>query len=89
MFQAQICLGWVHWALNEPALAAARLPRDFGETLNTLTSSGEELSSWTKVCLVKGCYIKGMSWFSEYVSVTVLISGQAPRNTPYPGPLML
>ncbi|EAU30508.1 conserved hypothetical protein [Aspergillus terreus NIH2624] len=82
VFQAQICLGWVHWALNEPALAAARLPRDFGETLNTLTSSGEELSSWTKVCLVKGCYIKGMSWFSDSLTAWLSSHGQSSSNNP-------
>ncbi|KAF7597364.1 hypothetical protein BBP40_006305 [Aspergillus hancockii] len=59
IFQAQVCLGWVHWTLNEPGLAAARLPTDFSETLNHLTSTGEELSPWTKVCLAKGCYLKG------------------------------
>jgi hypothetical protein len=59
LFQAQVCLGWVHYTLNEPGLAAARLPKDFGDELNTLVSAGEELTSWTKVCLVKGCYIKG------------------------------
>ncbi|KAL3446278.1 hypothetical protein BJX65DRAFT_134149 [Aspergillus insuetus] len=59
LFQAQVCLGWVHYTLNEPGLAAARLPKDFGDELNTLVAAGEELSPWTKVCLVKGCYIKG------------------------------
>ncbi|KAL2852927.1 hypothetical protein BJY01DRAFT_207505 [Aspergillus pseudoustus] len=59
LFQAQVCLGWVHYTLNEPGLAAARLPKDFDDELNGLVSVGDELSSWTKVCLVKGCYIKG------------------------------
>ncbi|KAL3474509.1 hypothetical protein BJX99DRAFT_231447 [Aspergillus californicus] len=59
VFQAQVCLGWVHSTLNEPGLAAARLPRDFEEELNILLATGDELSPWTKVCLVKGCYLKG------------------------------
>ncbi|KAE8150399.1 hypothetical protein BDV25DRAFT_154519 [Aspergillus avenaceus] len=59
VLQAQVCLAWLHWVLDEPALAASRLPDNFGQTLTDLTSTGEELSPWTKVCLVKGCYFKG------------------------------
>ncbi|CAG8213901.1 unnamed protein product [Penicillium salamii] len=58
LLQAQVCLGWIHWVLNEPGLAAARLPRDFATTVESLASGGEEPSTWTEVCLVKGCYIK-------------------------------
>ncbi|KAJ5833726.1 hypothetical protein N7474_002037 [Penicillium riverlandense] len=58
ILQAQVCLGWVHWALNEPALAAARLPKDFAATVSSLTGDGQALTPWTEVCLVKGCYIK-------------------------------
>ncbi|KAL4883306.1 hypothetical protein BJY04DRAFT_226717 [Aspergillus karnatakaensis] len=64
IFQAQICLGWVHYTLNEPGLAAARLPKDFADELNDLTTAGEELSPWTRACLVKGCYIKGAAQHS-------------------------
>lgn len=60
LLQAQVCLGWIHWVLNEPGLAAARLPRDFATTVESLASGGEEPSTWTEVCLVKGCYIKGL-----------------------------
>ncbi|KAE8383213.1 hypothetical protein BDV26DRAFT_251897 [Aspergillus bertholletiae] len=59
IFQAQVCLGWVHWTLNEPGLAVARLPDDFDETVHKLTGSGEELSPWTKICMAKACYLKG------------------------------
>lgn len=59
MLQAQVCLGWIHWALGEPALAAARLPQDFTSTVEALLSEGKGLSQWTEVCLAKGCYIKG------------------------------
>jgi hypothetical protein len=60
LLQAQVCLGWIHWTLNEPGLAAARLPKDFATTLESLASGGEEPTTWTEVCLVKGCYIKGL-----------------------------
>ncbi|RHZ62335.1 hypothetical protein CDV55_103103 [Aspergillus turcosus] len=56
IFQAQVCLGWLHWSLSEPGLAAAHLPRDFGDVADNL---GENISPWTEVCLVKGCYMKG------------------------------
>ncbi|KAJ5702396.1 Tetratricopeptide-like helical [Penicillium malachiteum] len=59
ILQARVCLGWIHWTLNEPALAASRLPQDFTATIDALLNEGQELSSWTEVCLVKGCYIKG------------------------------
>ncbi|KAL5342938.1 hypothetical protein BJX70DRAFT_385807 [Aspergillus crustosus] len=59
VFQAQVCLGWVHYTLNEPGLAAARLPKNFADELDSLTAAGEDLSPWTLACLVKGCYIKG------------------------------
>lgn len=60
LLQAQVCLGWIHWVLNEPALSAARLPKDFAETVESIASGGEQPTPWTEVCLVKGCYIKGM-----------------------------
>ncbi|PWY70247.1 TPR-like protein [Aspergillus heteromorphus CBS 117.55] len=59
VFQAQVCLGWVHWTLNEMGLAAARFPSDFGETVNELENVGDVISPWTKTCLVKACYLKG------------------------------
>lgn len=58
--QAQVCLGWIHWALSEPALAAGRLPKDFAATVDEMTARGQAPSAWTEVCLVKGCYIKGI-----------------------------
>jgi hypothetical protein len=58
--QAQVCLGWIHWALSEPALAAGRLPKDFATTIDELATGGQIPSAWTEVCLVKGCYIKGI-----------------------------
>ncbi|KAK2736368.1 hypothetical protein FQN55_001663 [Onygenales sp. PD_40] len=59
VFQAQVCLGWLHWTLSEPALAASRLPKDFDVTLHMLSGDGQALSSWTEVCIIKGGYMKG------------------------------
>ncbi|OGE57223.1 hypothetical protein PENARI_c002G08433 [Penicillium arizonense] len=61
LLQAQVCLGWIHWVLNEPALAAARLPASFVETVDSLAGGGGVPTAWTEVCLVKGCYIKAIA----------------------------
>lgn len=58
-FQATVCLGWLHYVLDEPGLAVARLPQDFGAVAATLGSDATPLSAWSKVCLVKGTYLKG------------------------------
>jgi hypothetical protein len=84
LLQAQVCLGWIHSVLNEPALSAARLPKDFAATLDSLAGGGEEPTAWTEVCLVKGCYIKGMftSFASGIQSVLDLMRSQQLLNLP-------
>lgn len=77
--QAQVCLGWVHWALGEPKLAALRLPSNFTTTVNALLHDGKALSSWTEVCLVKGCYIKGSSTSGVTGKATRLMEIQGPH----------
>ena len=58
-FQATICLGWLHYVLDEPGLAIARLPKDFAAVATKL--EGQSMSGWTRVCLVKGAFLKGSS----------------------------
>jgi hypothetical protein len=58
-FQATVCLGWLHYVLEEPGLAVARLPKDFPSVVSDLTSQGEPLSGWSRVCVVKGAFLKG------------------------------
>lgn len=65
ILQTQACLGWIHWTLDEPGIAASRLPDDFGETANSISGDGQELSPWTRVCLVKGCYFKSEYWGTQ------------------------
>ncbi|KAI9700308.1 MAG: hypothetical protein M1836_002323 [Candelina mexicana] len=60
-FQARICLGEIHFLLEEPALAVSRLPKDFGEVLNDLNKAGSILAGWTQVCAFKGAYLRGVS----------------------------
>ncbi|KAF2012514.1 hypothetical protein BU24DRAFT_374080 [Aaosphaeria arxii CBS 175.79] len=59
-FQATVCLGWLHYVLNEPGLAVARLPKDFALTASQMKNIGP-LSGWTRVCIVKGAFLKGSS----------------------------
>ena len=58
-FQAQVCLGWIHWQLGEPSLAASRLPRRIEQDFAQLDGTNKESAQWTKVCAVKASYIKG------------------------------
>ncbi|KAF1831220.1 hypothetical protein BDW02DRAFT_572268 [Decorospora gaudefroyi] len=58
-FQATVCLGWLHYVLDEPGLAVARLPKDFGAVATQLSGEGATLSAWSRVCLIKGTYLKG------------------------------
>lgn len=58
-FQANVCLGWLHWVLREPNLAAARLPKDIGAALLDFNATGTHSPLWIQVCGVKAAYIKG------------------------------
>jgi hypothetical protein len=58
-FQATICLAWLHYVLEEPGLALARLPKDFAAVATKM--EGQSLSGWTRVCIVKGTFLKGSS----------------------------
>jgi hypothetical protein len=58
-FQAQICLGWIHWQLGEPALAAGKLPKNIEQEFSQLDGTNKESAQWTRVCAMKGSYIKG------------------------------
>ncbi|KAF2024443.1 filamentation protein-like protein [Setomelanomma holmii] len=58
-FQATVCLGWLHYVLEEPGLAVARFPKDFGAVATAMSGSTGSLSGWSRVCLVKGTYLKG------------------------------
>ncbi|KAF2714972.1 filamentation protein-like protein [Pleomassaria siparia CBS 279.74] len=60
-FQATICLGWLHYVLDEPGLAVARLPKDISAVARKMSSKETSLSAWSRVCLIKGAYLKGSS----------------------------
>lgn len=54
-FHAQVCLGWLHWAVGEYDVAATRLPTD--QSYAQLESLGS-VSDWSKVCALKAAYLK-------------------------------
>ena len=58
-FQATVCLGWLHYVMDEPGLALAHLPADVGEAAARVSRDGAALSGWSRVCVVKGAYLKG------------------------------
>ncbi|KAL3417539.1 filamentation protein [Phlyctema vagabunda] len=58
-FQAQVCLAWLHWHLDEPALALARLPQNIEAEYAQLDGTNKESTKWTKVSAMKATYIKG------------------------------
>lgn len=58
-FQANACLGWLHWILGELDLAITRLPKDIGSTLLNFGVTGTQSPLWIQVCGVKAAYIRG------------------------------
>ncbi|ESZ96053.1 hypothetical protein SBOR_3530 [Sclerotinia borealis F-4128] len=60
-FQAQVCIGWIHWNLGEHALAASSLPESIEAEFSQLDGTNKESNEWTKVCALKASFIKGDS----------------------------
>jgi hypothetical protein len=76
VFQATVCLGWIHWELREFALAATRMPKDIAAYIadeDEETSSTEPTPTWVHVCAMKGAYIKGMISFPEHANTETLL----------------
>lgn len=69
-FQATVCLGWLHYVLEEPGLAVARLPKDFTVIASRMANQGTSLSGWSRVCIVKGAFLKGTRrlWYFTFGS---------------------
>ncbi|KAL8713755.1 MAG: hypothetical protein Q9220_002281 [cf. Caloplaca sp. 1 TL-2023] len=61
VFQAQVCLGWIHSILNEPLVAIQRIPENVPEVYKDLSQAGSTVTGWTSVCAVRGAYIRGES----------------------------
>ncbi|EHA54029.1 hypothetical protein MGG_08820 [Pyricularia oryzae 70-15] len=53
-YQANVCVGWLHWVVGEYHLAAVRLPRAF----ESEQISESQASEWTRVCALKSAYLR-------------------------------
>ncbi|TGO10513.1 hypothetical protein BTUL_0133g00200 [Botrytis tulipae] len=60
-FQAQVCVGWIHWHTGEHALASSSLPDSIEAEFSQLDGTNKESTEWTKVCALKASFIKGDS----------------------------
>ncbi|TGO89884.1 hypothetical protein BPOR_0089g00140 [Botrytis porri] len=60
-FQAQVCVGWIHWHNGEHALAASSLPDSIEAEFSQLDGTNKDSNEWTKVCALKASFIKGDS----------------------------
>ncbi|KAJ2989081.1 hypothetical protein NUW58_g3647 [Xylaria curta] len=60
-FQAQVCLGWVHWTVGEYDLASVQLPTD-EETQRLPLNQPDGVSEWTRVCVLKATYLKAYGY---------------------------
>ncbi|KAL8819055.1 MAG: hypothetical protein Q9223_002433 [Gallowayella weberi] len=57
-FQARVCLGWLHWTLNEPILALKSMPVNLADAYNDLVRAETTSFGWTRVCAIKGAYLQ-------------------------------
>ncbi|KAI0127820.1 filamentation protein [Xylariales sp. AK1849] len=56
-YQAQVCVGWLHWAVGEYSLAAVRLPANLDQE-HARYEQSKGVSEWTRVCTLKAAYLK-------------------------------
>lgn len=56
-FQAQVCVGWMHWVVGEYALALERLPKSLNEQYPDIDPANTA-SEWTSVCALKAAYLR-------------------------------
>ncbi|RYC58369.1 hypothetical protein CHU98_g7840 [Xylaria longipes] len=56
-FQAQVCLGWVHWTVGEYDQVSAHLPTDQEQGVLPLNQL-DGVSEWTRVCALKAAYLR-------------------------------
>ncbi|KAI0402683.1 hypothetical protein F4802DRAFT_617397 [Xylaria palmicola] len=56
-YQAQVCLGWVHWTVAEYDIVSARLPTDQEQERLPLHQP-DGVSEWTRVCALKSSYLQ-------------------------------
>ena len=56
-FQAQVCVGWLHWVVAEYKLSLARLPKSIDHPESQVDASNIT-GEWTIVCALKSAYLR-------------------------------
>ncbi len=56
-YQAQVCVGWLHWVVGEYNLASVRLPKS-ADLDSTRAETPGGISDWTRVCALKSIYLR-------------------------------
>ena len=56
-YQAQVCVGWLHWVVAEYSQALSRLPKSY-EQDDTQADPAVAISEWTTVCALKSAYLR-------------------------------
>jgi hypothetical protein len=56
-FQAQVCVGWLHWVVAEYSLALIRLPKSLDQQ-DTQLDPALDVSEWTTVCALRAFYLR-------------------------------
>ncbi|KAH9900601.1 TPR-like protein [Xylariomycetidae sp. FL2044] len=81
-FQAQVCVGWLHWTIGEYDLASARLPGNLDSELAQLEQA-DGISEWTKVCTLKAAHLKAncLSRNKERVEALAIFESTLPSLT--------
>lgn len=59
-FQAQVCVGWLHWVVGEYNLATVRLPGTIDQEYSQFETL-DNVTDWTKVCVLKSAYLAANS----------------------------
>ncbi|KAI0486665.1 hypothetical protein F4859DRAFT_309424 [Xylaria cf. heliscus] len=70
-FQAQVCLGWVHWTVGEYDRVSDVLPTDQEQELLPLNQP-DGVSEWTRVCVLKAIYLRGYCLSRDNMTVEAL-----------------
>lgn len=73
-FQAQVCVGWLHWVVGEYNLAFVRLPEGLEEGQ---VESLDNISEWTRVCMLKSAYLRANCLAREAKELEALATFEA------------
>lgn len=64
-FQAQVCVGWLHWVVAEYGLALERLPQS-QYSHDAQIHHADASSEWTTVCALKAAYLRANCLTRKY-----------------------